>query len=103
MASKKEILNKIKILITQKFDTPLAAFEFFDKNKDGYLTKKELKKLVKQAKVSKLISGVVASKMIEGLDADKNKKFDWQEFKQAVDKLVKEGVQAENKKSHSDV
>lgn len=96
MATKKEILKKIRILITQKFETPLEAFEFFDKNNDGFLTKKELKKLVKKAKVGGLISGVVAGKMIQGLDADKNKKFDWQEFKQAVDKLIKEGVKEEN-------
>ena len=90
MASKKEILNKIRILITQKFETPEEAFNFFDKNKDGYLSKKELKKLVKDARVSKLISGMVASKMLKGLDKDKNKKFDWTEFKAAVDSLVKE-------------
>lgn len=97
MASKKEILNKIRILITQKFETPKEAFHFFDKNQDGFLTKKELKKLVKDARVGRLISGIVASKMIEGLDADKNKKFDWTEFKAAVDSLVAEGVKKETK------
>lgn len=96
MASKREILDKIRILITQEFTTPQEAFNFFDKNKDGYLTKKELKKLVKSARVSSIISGIVASKMIEALDADKNKKFDWKEFKAAVDSLVKEGVKIEN-------
>ncbi len=97
MASKKEILGLIRILITQKFETPQDAFHFFDKNKDGYLTKKELKKLVKDARVNSLISGVVAGKMIEGLDKDKNKKFDWQEFKAAVDSLIKEGLKEEKK------
>ncbi len=99
MASKKEILQKIRILITQKFNSPEEAFDFFDKNKDGYLTGKELKKLVKNAKVNSLISGLVASKMIEGLDADKNKKFDWAEFKKAVDSLIKEGLKEEKKLS----
>ena len=97
MANKKEILNKIRILITQQFSSPLDAFNFFDKNQDGYLTKKELKKLVKSAKVSGLISGLVATKMIEGLDTDKNKKFNWQEFKQAVDNLIKEGIKSKEK------
>jgi len=97
MASKREILNKIRILITQSFKTPKQAFHFFDKNKDGYLNKKELKKLVKNAKVSGLISGIVAGKMLDGLDSDKNKKFDWTEFKNAVDSLVGEGVKEENK------
>lgn len=97
MASKKEILGLIRILITQEFNTAEDAFNFFDKNKDGYLTKKELKKLVKSAKVNSFISGIVASKMIEGLDKDKNKKFDWQEFKAAVDSLIKEGIKEEAK------
>ncbi len=99
MASKKEILSKIRILITQSFESPEEAFHFFDKNSDGYLTAKELKKLVKSAKVSSLISGVVASKMIQGLDKDKNKKFDWNEFKKAVDDLIKQGLKSEKAKS----
>jgi len=98
MASKKEILSKIRILITQKFSSPEKAFNFFDKNKDGYLTAKELKKLVKSAKVNSLISGIVANKMLDGLDNDKNKKFDWTEFKKATEDLIKEGLKEEKKK-----
>ena len=90
MASKKEILKKIRILITQKFNSPEEAFKFFDKDKDGYLTKKELKVLVKEANVNRFLSGTVASKMIESLDKDKNKKFNWKEFKASVDKLLKD-------------
>jgi len=90
MASKKEILKKIRILITQKFNSPEEAFKFFDKNEDGYLTKKELKVLVKEANVNRFLSGTVASKMIESLDKDKNKKFNWKEFKASVDKLLKD-------------
>ncbi len=90
MASKKEILKKIRILITQKFDSPEEAFKFFDKDKDGFLTKKELKALVKEADVNRFISGTVAAKMIEALDEDKNKKFNWKEFKSSVAKLLEE-------------
>jgi len=97
MASKKEILNKIRILITQKFDDPKAAFDFFDKNGDGYLTKKELKSLVKKSKVNGFLSGIVASKMIEGLDKNKDKKFNWQEFKKAADDLIAKGLKEEKK------
>jgi len=97
MASKKEILQKIKILITQSFNSPEEAFHFFDKNSDGYLKKKELVALIKGAKVNRLISSVVAGKMLEGLDKDKNKKFDWKEFKNAVDSLVKDGLKEEKK------
>lgn len=97
MASKKEILQKIRILITQKFDKPEDAFKFFDKNQDGFLDRKELKKLVKKAKVSGFVSGIVAKKMIKGLDADKDKKFNWAEFKKAVDTLISEGLKEEKK------
>lgn len=97
MASKKQILAKIRILITQKFKSPEEAFSFFDKNEDGYLEKKELKKLVRKAKVGRLISGIVAGKMISGLDKDKNKKFDWTEFKASVDKLISDGLKEEKK------
>jgi len=98
MASKKEILAKIRILITQKFETPEEAFSFFDKNQDGYLNKKELKKLIRKAEVGRLISGLVAGKMLDGLDKDKNKKFDWKEFKAAVEDLISQGIKAEKKK-----
>ncbi len=95
MASKKVILNKLRILITQEFDSAEAAFQFFDKNEDGYLTKKELKKLIKKAKVNSLLSGVVADTMISGLDKDKDKRFNWQEFKAASASLIEEGLSKE--------
>ncbi len=95
MASKKAILKKLRILITQKFDTAQAAFSFFDKNEDGFLTKKELKNLIKDAKVSRLLSGIVADSMLDGLDGDEDKKFNWQEFKTAADSLIKDGIKKE--------
>ena len=88
MASKKEILGKIKILITQKFDNPEDAFNFFDKNGDGYLEYGEVKKLVKKAKVSGYLSGIVANKIIRGLDKDVNKKLNWKEFRKATKELL---------------
>ena len=90
MANKKQILNKIKILITQKFDKPEDAFAFFDKKGDGYLEKKELVTLVKEAEVNRFLSGAVASALIKELDADSDAKLDWQEFKKAAKKLVAE-------------
>ncbi len=95
MASKKVILNKLRILITQEFESADAAFRFFDKNEDGYLTKKELKKLIKKAKVSSLLSGIVADTMISGLDKNNDKQFNWQEFKAASASLIKEGLAKE--------
>lgn len=89
MASKKEILGKIRILITQKFKNPEDAFNFFDKNGDGYLEYGEVKKLVKKAKVSGYLSSIVANKIIRGLDKDVNKKLNWKEFSKATKELLK--------------
>jgi len=90
MASKKEILNKIKILISTQFNDPKDAFDFFDKNKDGALNKKEIKKLLKSAKVSGLMRSIVASKIIEGLDKNEGKQVEWTEFKSIVKDLMKD-------------
>jgi len=90
MASKKEVLGKIRILITQKFKDPEKAFNFFDKNGDGYLTYDEIKKLVKKAKVNRFLAPVVANKIIRGLDKNKNKKLNWKEFSKAAKVLLSE-------------
>ncbi|NND07431.1 MAG: EF-hand domain-containing protein [Saprospiraceae bacterium] len=88
MASKKQILNKLRILITQKFDDPDEAFRFFDKNSDGMLSSAELKKLIADAEVNRFLSGIVANKLLDELDADQDRSFDWQEFRKAVRKLI---------------
>lgn len=95
MASKKQIVDKIKILISTKFDDPKSAFEFFDKDSDGSLNKKEIKKLLKSAKISRWLQSIVAAKIIEGLDKNKGKSVDWKEFQAIIkdiskDKAVKE-------------
>ena len=90
MASKKEILGKIRILITQQIENPQDAFNFFDKNGDGYLTNAELIELVKSAKVNRFLSKVVAKTIIAGLDKDANKKLNWKEFSKAVKVLLSE-------------
>lgn len=86
MASKKEkqILKKIKILLTQQFDDPQEAFEFFDKNEDGNLSRKEVKALLKKAKVSKFIRGIVSTKLIEKFDESSDERIEWHEFKGAI-------------------
>lgn len=90
MAGRKEILKKIRILITQEFDNPQDAFNFFDKNGDGYLNTSELTKLVKSASVNGFLSKMVAKTIIKGLDNDTNKKLNWKEFSKAVKKLMEE-------------
>jgi len=88
MASKKQILSKLRILITQKFNDPQKAFHFFDKNSDGNLSAAELKTLISQADVNSFLSGIVANKLIAELDEDKDRQFNWQEFRKAAKKLI---------------
>ncbi len=90
MASKKQILNKLKILITQKFESPEEAFRFFDKNGDGQMTASELKNLISDADVNRFLSGVVARKLLDELDSDQDRKFNWREFRKATKKLLGE-------------
>ena len=88
MASKKKILKKIQIVITNHFNTPEEAFAFFDKGNDGKLSKGEIVKLLKQAEINGFIRGLVASKLIEGYDNDKDGLVDWKEFKIAIDEIL---------------
>ena len=87
-SKEKEILKKIRILLTQSFDDPKDAFTFFDKNKDGVLNKKEVKELLKQAKISGFIRGFVSKKLIEKFDNSKDKTIGWKEFRSAVKEIV---------------
>jgi len=88
MSKKKDILNKIKVLITQSFEKPEDAFAFFDKNADGKIEKDELKKLIRAAEVSRFISGMAAKQMLKGLDGDMDEKLNWNEFKKGVNELL---------------
>lgn len=90
MASKKDILNKIQIVITKHFKTPQDAFNFFDKNSDGKLTKAEIVELLKEAEINGFIRGIVSSKLIEGYDKDGDDYINWQEFKIAIEEIAKD-------------
>lgn len=87
MSTKEKILNKIQILITNSFDNPEDAFSFFDKDGDGKLTKREIRKLLKEAEINGFIRGIVASKLIEGYDKDGDELINWEEFKAAIDEI----------------
>lgn len=89
MASKKQILRKIQIVITNHFDTPEDAFNFFDKSGNGKLSKKEIVKLLKEAEINGFIRGIVSSKLIEGYDKDDDGYINWKEFKTAVNEIKK--------------
>lgn len=87
MATKESILSKIQILITNKFDSPEEAFEFFDADSSGKLKKSEIVKLLKEAEINGFIRGLVGSKLIDGYDQSGDELIDWEEFKTAVDKI----------------
>ena len=87
MTTEESILNKIQILITNHFETPEMAFNFFDEDNDQKLTKSEIVKLLKQAEISGFLRGIVSSKLIEGYDKDGDELIDWKEFKFAIDEI----------------
>ena len=89
MTTEESILNKIQILITNHFQTPEMAFNFFDKDNDQKLTKAEIVKLLKDAEISGFIRGIVSSKLIEGYDNNGDDLIDWEEFKKAISKIKK--------------
>lgn len=90
MSTKEAILNKIQILISNSFKTPEEAFAFFDNDRDGKLSKKEIAELLKKAEISGLIRGIVTKKLIEGYDKDGDDLVNWDEFKAAVDEIGSE-------------
>ncbi len=87
MSRKKEILNKIRITVTNHFNTPEDAFNFFDKNSDGALSKSEIVKLLKHAEINGFLRGIIASKLIDGYDFTDDKKINWKEFRQALKEM----------------
>ena len=89
MTTEETILNKIQILITNHFETPQMAFNFFDRNNDQKLTKSEIVKLLKEAEISGFIRGIVSSKLIDGYDENGDDLIDWEEFKTAIAKIKK--------------
>jgi Ca2+-binding EF-hand superfamily protein len=87
MATKDMILGKLQSLITEDFDDPKKAFEFFDKDGSGTLSKKEIVRLLKQAEISGFIRGLVASKLIEGYSKDGDESVSWIEFQEALNEI----------------
>lgn len=88
MPSKAEILVKIKNLLSDRFESPEAAFQFYDKDGSGSLTKSEIKQMLNDAEVSGWLSGLVTKALIKGLDLDQDGEITWSEFEGEVDKLL---------------
>jgi len=88
MSKKKDILRKIRILLNQQFDTPHAAFAFFDKSGNGKLSRAEIKKMLSAADISGFLTGIVSRTLIKELDKDQDGEVTWSEFKDEVKKLL---------------
>ncbi len=87
MSKKKEVLNKIKIVLTQQFEKPEDAFAFFDGDKSGELSTAEVKKLLKKSKINKFLRGLVTTELLNKFDENGSKTISWKEFKKAVKDL----------------
>ena len=87
MATKESILNKIRILITNQFESPEEAFDFFDKDGSGKLKKSEVIRLLKEAEISAFMRGIVATKLVQGYDTTNDRLISWEEFKEAIDEI----------------
>ena len=82
--TKQKILKNIERLMRSKFTTPKEAFVYYDEDKDGFLTKSDFKKLLKEAKVSSLVRGLVAEFMMKTFDLNNTKTVSWKEFQAAI-------------------
>lgn len=82
--TKEKILRNIEELMRSKFSRPKEAFDYYDADKDGYLTKEDFKQLLKEAKVSVLIRGLVAEFMMNQFDTNKDNLVSWTEFQAAI-------------------
>ena len=87
MGAKESILRKIRILITNQFDSPEEAFSFFDSNNDGRLKKSEIKKMLRGAEVNGFIRAYVANELLKGYDNNSDDTISWEEFKVAIAEL----------------
>ncbi|MCG1035378.1 EF-hand domain-containing protein [Polaribacter sargassicola] len=90
MSAKENVLRKIRILITNQFDSPEEAFQFFDSDKDGRLRKTEIKKLLRSAEISGFLNGFVANELLKGYDKSSDETISWEEFKVAIAELERD-------------
>jgi len=88
--SKEKIVQNIENLMRSKFTTPKEAFNYYDEDNDGFLTKTDFKKLLKEARVSSLVRGLVAEFMIKSFDQNNDKRISWEEFKVAILEIEKD-------------
>lgn len=80
--NEKELKTKVGALVSSKFGNDYKkAFDHYDRDKDGAVTKGELVELLEEAGVGNAITrGVWAKKIIEKLDASHDHAIEWSEF-----------------------
>lgn len=90
MGAKADILRKIRILITNQFDSPEEAFKFFDSDDDARLNKSEIKRMLRAAEINGFITGFVANELLKGYDKNSDETINWEEFKVAIAELERD-------------
>jgi len=90
MIQKESVLRKIRILITNQFDSPEEAFRFFNSEKEGRLRKSEIKKLLKGAAINGFITGFVAIELLKGYEQASSETINWEALKLAIAALERE-------------
>lgn len=81
-------MDKIKIMIIRRFDTPHDAFNFFDKDHDKGLNRIELMALLKEAGVGGFIRSLAATKIIHSLDKNNDGLLQWDELEELITKAM---------------
>ncbi|WP_419210950.1 EF-hand domain-containing protein [Maribacter sp. X9] len=76
-------------MITDHFDSPQKAFNFFDADHNQKLIKSEIVKLLKKAEISGFTRGGVSSKLTDRYGKDGDERLDGKEFKADVAKIKK--------------
>jgi len=83
-----ELMEKIKIMIVRRFETPQDAFNFFDKDHDKGLNRIELTALLKEAGVGGFIRSLAATKIIHMLDKNKDGLLQWSELEELITRAM---------------
>lgn len=81
MEVKESVLRKVRILITNQFDSPEEALCFFDSKNEGRLKKHELKKMLRGAVENDFLRPRAASELLKGYDEASSDTVNWEEFK----------------------
>ncbi|EAR13879.1 GTP-binding protein LepA [Polaribacter irgensii 23-P] len=84
MEVKETVLRKVRILITNQFDSPEEALCFFDSENEGRLKKHELKKMLRAGVINDFISAGVGNALLKGCDISSDETINWEEFKKEI-------------------